>query len=286
VNQLLTRAKRMVPGRIRAMLRPSPANGPERELGDYLLAAAKRFSASIGGDPSSLDRTALLDVIGNRAIVKQTGEAHQFLQTAFLPDYENNLYTYYEQQQFMILLAFLSYPLRGPGALDAQLLPYAAAARRLPEMHVLDYGAGIPFGLIHLLRTQPGKVRSVTLCDLDLVHAKFARFVVEELLGAAQVRVIHSTDPNALPNLAGNFNFVFGKDIFEHLLQPEAHLRNILSACADRSLCYLDFTDHGERYLQHVTPLLSPLAKVMEEHGFTGTGPVASMSGWSRGGTA
>lgn len=286
MSQLLTRAKGLVPRQIRDMLRPAPVNGPERELGDYLLAAAKRFSTSIGGDPSSFDRTALLSVIGNRAIVKQTGEAHQFLQTAFLPDYENNLYTYYQQQQFMILLAFLSYPLRGPGALNAQLLPYAAAAEQLPEMRVLDYGAGIPFGLIHLIRSQPGKVRSVTLCDLDLVHAKFARFVLEELLGAEQVRVIHSTDPNALPDFAGDFNFVFGKDIFEHLLQPEAHLRNILSACSDRSVCYLDFTDHGERYLQHVTPLLSPLGKVMAEYGFTGSGLVASMSGWSRGGAA
>lgn len=284
-------AKALLPADLRKKLqeqrRSDSERGREEALGAFLLSAAAEFARERGGDAAALNAPALTELIKDRATLKRTGEALQLLQTAFMPSYEQHLYEYYRQLQYQILLTFLSYPYRGVGGLDAQLVPYETGAAALGEMDVLDYGAGVPYGLIELLRTQPGKVRSVTICDLDLIHVSLVEFILRKFLPADRVRVLRSRDSNALPDLSGvSFNFCFGKDIFEHLLDPEPHLKNILAVAREDAVCMLDFTDHGERHLQHVTPFLSPLAEVMSAAGFTYAGKVKSLSAFTRGAAA
>lgn len=102
------------------------------------------------------------------------------------------------------------------------------------------------------------------------------------MLGREAVHFVRTTDADAIPQIRGPFNFCFGKDIFEHLNDPRSHLRNILKETADRTVCYFDFTDDGERYLQHVTPTLSPLAKDLASCNFEAIGQIRGMSGFLR----
>ena len=140
----------------------------------------------------------------------------------------------------------------------------------------------MPYGLIQLLRTRPEAVKSVTLVDLDLVHTRLSEHIVRGFIGD-RLTMIRKTDPESIPSLGRTkFNFCFGKDIFEHLNDPAPHLDNILKSTAKEAVCYFDFTDHGEKYLQHVTPLLSPLNAVVEAHGFEKTEVLAGMSGFKR----
>jgi hypothetical protein len=267
-----------------ATLRLFPRDsGFEAELGDFLLRSAAELSERVGGDVSALSRSGLRAVLANKGLIKQASEALQFLQTAFEPDYTSHLFPYYQQQQYVLLLAFLSYPLRGPGCLGPYTEPHHAAAELISgPLDVLDYGAGIPFGAIDLIRSRPGKVRSITVVDLDLIHTRLSEHVLVELLGREGVHFVRTTDADAIPKLRGPFNFSFGKDIFEHLNDPISHLRNILGETANHAVCYFDFTDHGERYLQHVTPTLSPLAKELTAWNFEAIGQVRGMSGFAR----
>lgn len=265
-------------------LRIHPRNDAREEaMGEFLLTTAAEFAQLQGGDISALSRPILREALRNKQALKLVGEAHQFLQTAFERDYYRNLFRYYHQQQYLLLLVFLSYPFRGPGCLGPYIEPYKAAARIVTEpLDVLDYGAGIPFGAIDLIRSEPGKVRSITVVDLDLVHSRLSEHVLVNLLGRENVRFVRTTDAETIPDLGGPFNFCFGKDIFEHLNDPGSHLRNILAATAANAVCYFDFSDHGERYLQHVTPTLSPLAEILESQDFRQLATVRGMSGFGR----
>lgn len=276
-------AKRLVPASIRRAIKGAPPEGGlEADLGTFVLAEAEALARQTGGDPSALSRPVVVETLRNRTAIKRASEAQQFLMTAFQPHYEQNLFPYYQQQQFPMLLAFLSYPFRGPGGLNAQILPYEAAADALPELDILDYGAGVPYGLIHLLRTRPERVRSVTLVDLDLIHTRLTESIVRGFIGD-RLTMIRNTDPNALPDFKSRtFNFCFGKDIFEHLTDPSTHLAHILASAAPNAICYFDFTDHGEKYLQHVSPHLSPLNALVEERGFAPLGMLAAMTGYRR----
>jgi hypothetical protein len=283
MNQLVRTVKGLVPASVRRAVKTArKGEGPEAALGAFVLAQAADYARSTGGDASALANATLGTFLHDRAAIKMAGEAQQYVMTAFQPDYERNLYPFYKQQEYMILLAFLSYPFRGPGSLNAQLQTYSAAADALPEMDILDYGAGMPFGLIQLLRTRPEKVKSVTLVDLDLIHTRLSEHIIRGFIGD-RLTMIRKTDPEAIPSFGRKkFNFCFGKDIFEHLTDPAPHLENILKATAKQAVCYFDFTDHGEKYLQHVTPLLSPLNAVVEAHGFEKAEMLAGMSGFTR----
>jgi SAM-dependent methyltransferase len=228
------------------------------------LDYAREYCAQTGGR---------LDVLQDRLvkrIVKRDRRGNEELQDlleAFLPDYESRLFEYYSYQQFFILMILLQYPF-----LEGGLWGYHEAYRRgadlLGEMHVLEYGCGIPYGLIDCLLTQPGKVKSIGLVDLDLVYTDFAEFVVRKIAPTVPLQVFRLRDAKTFPLLTARYNFFFGKDIFEHLHDPEGNLRKLLAASVDASVCYFDFNDHGMKVHQHITPDIRYLAKVMVEHGF------------------
>lgn len=283
MKQLVRTFARLVPASVRRAVKTARhGEGPEADLGRFVMSQVADYARSTGGDATAPTQPAVEAFLRNPAGIRAASEAQQYIMTAFQPDFEGNLYPFYKQQEYMMLLAFLSYPFRGHGSLNAQIQTYGAAADALPELDIVDYGAGMPFGLIHLLRTRPDAVKSVTLVDLDLIHTRLSEHIVRGFIGD-RLTMIRKTDPESIPSLGRKtFNFCFGKDIFEHLTDPVPHLENILKATAKEAICYFDFTDHGEKYLQHVTPTLSPLSAVVEAHGFAPIDRLGGMSGFRR----
>jgi hypothetical protein len=150
-------------------------------------------------------------------------------------------------------------------------------------MRILDYGAGLPFGIIHLLRTCPEKIESITIVDMDLVHTEFAEFILSDLCPDTRINFIKVTDPAKVPDFQDRtFNIIYGKDIFEHLHHPERYLRAILDGAEDICYCYFDFTDHGERWLQHVNPDLSHLQTITRDYFFKAIGKIGNLSEFVR----
>lgn len=280
-------ARRAIPYRarefFRELRRPSTERSKESSLGVFVLESCASFATEFGGDPTALRQEVLRSALSDRSLLKRSSEAHQFLQTAFQPNYVGDLFEYYQQQQYLLLLNLLSYPFRGAGSLDTQLAPYSVAEKMDGPIDILDYGAGIPYGAIDLARRNPAQIATITLVDLDLVHARIATWILSRLLpGAGRVVSLRTRDPNAVPDLGRTYNFVYGKDIFEHLLDPASHVHNITNHTASKAACLLDIRDHGERYLQHVSPNLTGLGAILEANGFTRLGVIAGQTHFAR----
>jgi SAM-dependent methyltransferase len=289
MNRTKALLKRILPARLRSLVKYNllPIPKKEREiahgLGLYILDRARDFSHSIGGQAEALSAIENLITHPKAEFFKNMNESHQYLQTIFSPDYEHNLYNYYLQQQYLILLTFLSYPFRSTSNLS--LAPFMVCSKKLKKMRILDYGAGLAFGSIYLLQTNPESVDAITIVDLDLIHTKFVEFIISTCFPDKDLRVFKLCNTEEIPVLGERqFNFIWGKDIFEHIHQPESVLRAILERAEDTSICYFDFSNHGEKYLQHIHPELSYLEEILTEFSFTRTGYMyEAMSEFTRG---
>jgi hypothetical protein len=250
------------------------------ELGRFILETARQYSQAIGGRPDGF-RECVVDCIIHREKLKLFNEVHQHLQTIFTPKYEERLFEYYQSAQYLLLLSFLSYPFAG---LASHVDPFVIASTKLGSLDVLDYGAGIPYGIIHLLRTCPEKVRSLTVVDLDLVHTAFSEYVLKSMAPKVPLTYFKLRDPEQIPELGDQkFNLLYGKDIFEHLKKPEPVFRTMLASAASECLGFFDLRHHGERYLQHVTPDVTWLVGVASQYSFRRAGEVGGLSMFWRG---
>ena len=254
---------------------PRDISARDLELGRFILEAGRQYSQAIGGRPDGF-RECVVDCIIHRDKLKLFNEVHQHLQTIFTPNYEERLFEYYQSAQYLLLLSFLSYPFAG---LASHVDPFVVASTKLNSLDMLDYGAGIPYGIIHLLRACPEKVRSITVVDLDLAHTAFSEYVLKSIAPEVPVTYFKLRDPTHIPGFgAQKFNVLYGKDIFEHLTQPEPVFTAMLSSAAPECLGFFDLRHHGKRYLQHVAPDVTWLAELAKRHSFERTGEVAGLS--------
>jgi hypothetical protein len=246
--------------------------------GTLLMNYAREVCSQIGGNSEVFDARIA------KRITEQDRRGNEELQDlleAFLSDYEGHLFEYYSYQQFFMLLIFLQYPFH-EGWLWNYHEPYRRGAAQLAEMHVLEYGCGIPYGLIDCLLVQPGKVKSVSLIDLDLVHVNFAEFVIRKIAPEVSLQIYRLRHTEVFPELLGCHNFCFGKDIFEHLRDPEGNLRKLLATSSEESVCYFDFSHHGLKVHQHISPDIAFLNQVMVEHGFKAGERIGSCTEFTR----
>lgn len=256
---------------------PSTAS---RRMGRLLIDYAREFSLSIGGKPNAFD--SLIHGYIRKGSDPRYRRIYGDLLDLFMPNYQENIYPYYAAQQYHMLLEFLAYPF-GEG-IGSYVAPYRQGLPQTGPADVIEYGAGIPFGLIDALLTQPGCIRTITLIDLDLVHTHFVEFVLRRLAGDTPLHMYRLRDPHAFPDLEDKrYNFLFGKDIFEHVRRPEEKLERLIASAADSCVCYFDFRDHGEARYQHVTPQIAHLADTMRRAGFENRGAVGAVTEFTRG---
>lgn len=233
------------------------------EFAYFILDSAIEYSKHIGGDSGSFDRRL------KNLILNADNECNSIIQdilTAFMPDYEKNLYQYYKNQEYLIFYRFLTYPFND--GMSCYFLPYEKALARFQSNDILDYGSGIPYGLIYSLLNKRNSINSVTLIDLDLIHLDFAQFLIKKIVPDIKLNVYKLRDTNSFPEIEGKYNFFFGKDIFEHLTDPLKNLKELMNYSKPEAICYFDFQDHGEKIYQHLTPNIGYLSDEMIKMGF------------------
>lgn len=238
--------------------------GDKSVRGMQYLDFAKEFIASTGGISEGFEKRVIQSIksTNNNHII-----IHADLMDAFMPNYEKNLFQYYQYQQYDLLFRFLQYPFMS-SSLIYYTHPYDKAIGLLDEIHVVDYGCGIPFGLIETLISKPMKVKSATLIDLDLVHMDFVSFIIKKISPDLSLTVHRLKDTKMFPPLKNSYNLFIGKDIFEHLHNPEKNLRKLISHSANESICFFDFANHGVVKYQHISPNIAFLSNIMEEYGY------------------
>jgi len=245
---------------------------------NFILDSAIEYSKKINGDVSSFDRN-LKGLIKN--CENDCNSVIQDILTAFMTDYKNNLYQYYKNQEFLIFYRFLSYPFSSD--LSNHFLPYQKGLLRYKSYDILDYGAGVPYGLINSLLKENNRIRSVTLVDLDLVHLQFVEFLIKKISPNIELNIYKITDTDFFPKIEGKFNFFYGKDIFEHLEDPLKNLKKLMDYSMPESVCYFDFNDHGEIIYQHLSPNLLFLSDEMINMGFRKGDNVSGLSEFIKG---
>ncbi|MCD4677786.1 MAG: hypothetical protein K8S18_17585, partial [Desulfobacula sp.] len=89
------------------------------EFANFILTSAIEYSKKINGDIGSFDRRL------KNLIINSENDCNSIVQdilTAFMPNYEKNLYQYYKNQEYLIFYRFLAYPFMN--SLSSYFLPY------------------------------------------------------------------------------------------------------------------------------------------------------------------
>lgn len=263
-NELKQHIKLLIPPTIRNyLLKKIKGKKINIEFANFILNSAIEYSKHIGGDVGSFDRKL------KNLILNSEDDCNSIIQdvlTAFMPNYEKNLYQYYKNQEYLIFYRFLTYPFKSN--MSSYFLPYEKSLARFQSNDILDYGAGIPYGLIFSLLNNKKSINSITLIDLDLIHLDFVQFLISKIAPNIKLNVYKLTDTDSFPKLEGKYNFFFGKDIFEHLSNPLKNLKELMNYSKPGAVCYFDFQDHGEKIYQHISPDIGFLSNEMIKMGF------------------
>jgi hypothetical protein len=201
----------------------------------------------------------------------------------FAPDFRRRLGEYYHFQDLPLLMTFLSYAANGQLLTSNYVEPYRIARERLGRMSVLELGAGLPHGLFcHVRRDGTSWCSHATTVDVDATPAHFVAFWCDR--HGLSHRAI-SADAAVAPDLSGleGVDFVFAKDIFEHLTDPSAALQRVLAIASPRAVLALDLEDKGDVEYQHVSPRLQQLIPMVERAGFGRLTTTGNLSIFARG---
>ena len=186
----------------------------------------------------------------------------------FAPDFATRLDEYYRYTDLQLTLTLFTYS-GNAALLDANYLrPYRIARERLGRFSILEVGAGLPHGLLYgVFANDPLPCTSLTTVDIDGVPARFVAFFCRRH-GIPHRWIVATAGQATAVGADGSFDFVFAKDIFEHLVDPVPALDDLLRSASNRAILALDLDDKGEVVYQHVSPALGPLRQRVAAAGF------------------
>lgn len=187
---------------------------------------------------------------------------------AFAPDFAARLDDYYRYTDLQLTLTLFAYSANAAMLEQNYLRPYRIAKDRLGRFAVLEVGAGFPHGILHgVFSGEATAYASVTTVDIDGVPARcFEFFCRRHRIPHQWIKAVAGA-PSAIGG--GPFDFVFAKDVFEHLTDPMPVLDDILRVASSRAILALDLEDKGDVVYQHVSPALAPLRERVQSAGFT-----------------
>jgi SAM-dependent methyltransferase len=228
------------------------------------------------------------DTLGRDEFVERSEERLGFTETSrvsahladlwalFAPDFRDRLPEFYRALELPNLLRYIDYTCDEQFIVNSYVAPYELACDQLGSLHVLEIGGGIPHGLIRLQSVRPGIIASASLNDVDALYSRFAIWFCErERISSEWIPAV-AGQASALPT--NRFNFIFAKDVLEHLHDPEAMLEQIVRAATPEAILALDLGDKGPRVHQHVTPDLTPLEAVLRTRGWNAVAIRGSMT--------
>ena len=186
----------------------------------------------------------------------------------FAPDYTRRLPEYYSLFEYHATITMLDYANRPDLISESYIRPYQMARERLGCMSVLELGGGIPHGLVHnVLYGASESFNKLTLVDIPGVFSDFVEwFCSQKRLPFSHV--VATAGKTAILPRDDRYEFVFAKDVFEHLEDPMAVIREVLRVVSDGAILALDVLDRGVRKYQHITTDLSPVRNLLAEEGY------------------
>lgn len=200
----------------------------------------------------------------------------------FAPDYRQRLPEYYRAFELPNVMRMLEYARDRRHLQEYFVTPYELARAELGRFSVLEVGAGVPHGFLYEQLRKPGFVSKLTVNDIDATYTRFVEwFCRREGIPFELVPAV-AGEPATLPE-GGSHDFVFAKDVFEHVVDPRRLLEQIVRVASPRAILALDLEDKGARIHQHVSPRLMPLRADVEAAGFRELARSGNVTLFSRG---
>jgi hypothetical protein len=200
-----------------------------------------------------------------------------------LPDFRDRLDEYYKSQEAQLTMTFLAYAAQPQALNDNYMVPYRAMRERIAGVTVLEVGAGIPHGFLSLLfDAGAGWCDELTIVELDTIYARFTRWCCETRNVSFKHVLARAGQAPPIPPGAA-YDFVFAKDVFEHIDDPVKTIRDIVSVAKPAAFLALDLEDKGPVEYQHISPELSHLRQPVIDAGFRASGTTGHMTLFERG---
>jgi SAM-dependent methyltransferase len=261
--------------------------GPSDDLtyANRLLDEFHRFVVSEYGS-AALPREQFLELFWRHQRSGISRPANRYvgdLWYLFRPDFLQRLPEYYKTQELLLTMRFLGYAASTQFLQENYVEPYRLLLQRRSRSSVLEIGAGVPHGFVyHILTEGASWCRELVVVDVDAIYTSFVKwFCVEHQVPHRVVNVEAGRAP-VLPE-SGAFDFVYAKDVFEHLDDPAAVVDAIVRVAAPGALLALDLEDKGDVIYQHISPSLTHLKPVVTQSGFTAIGQSGTMTMFERG---
>ena len=213
----------------------------------------------------------------------QNKDITTFLYDAFEPNYKNNLNNYYKLLEKQIFFRFLEYSIN-PKLIKkkySDIYDFAFEEINKP-LEILEIGGGVCHGLIYNLWKKKGNFyKNLIYIEADMLHAEFTTWFCEKYKIPLTKKIFPASKTPTITGL--NYNFVFAKDIFEHLDNPETLINEL--CCNNESshaLLCLDLEHKGPVTTQHINPNLPVLKEILFKNNFKVIKKFGDISVWKK----
>lgn len=245
--------------------------GPDSDYGEWLLDQVYEFvSSSCPAYVLPRERfRALMQEYQDPAHLRRFNRYLGDLWYLFEPDFQTRLHEYYRSQDLPLMMTLVAYARNASMLRDHYLRPYELALGRFGALSILEYGAGVPHGFLNAVHARGTDFcRELTSVDIDGTPARFLEtFCRSRKIPHRRIQAIAGESVS----FSGSelFDFIFAKDVFEHLLDPEFAVEQILARAGPQTILALDLDDKGTVTYQHVSPALEPLKYRVQKAGFS-----------------
>ena len=193
------------------------------------------------------------------------------LERLFDPNYkiDDDVETHYKLNEKKILLKFIIYSINTKLIKKKFVDIYDFAISQINDpLKVIEIGGGIPHGFIYSYwKRKKIFFDHIHYIDANLLHSDFVKWYLQNNNISHSIELFPAAKTPKIDNI--DFNFIFAKDIFEHLDNPDILIENIISKVTnDKTLLCLDLEHKGEKTVQHINPNLPILKKKLENNNF------------------
>ncbi len=187
-----------------------------------------------------------------------------FLHEAFEPNFKDNLNSYYKMFEKQIFFRFLEYSINPKLIKKKYSDIYNFAFDQIGKpLEILEIGGGVCHGLIYnIWKEKENFFNKLTYLEADMLHTEFITWYCKQNSINLEKKILPASKTPSLDGLT--YNFVFAKDIFEHLDDPEKLINELVSNDqSSNALLCLDLEHKGPLTTQHINPDLPVLKKIL-----------------------
>ena len=187
----------------------------------------------------------------------------------FNPTFDDDIEFHYKYYENNIFFKFILYSTNIKLINNKYSKIYEFAISEIDEpLDILEIGGGLPHGFFYnIWKKDKYFFNSFNYIDANLLHAEFVDWYCKKIDIQHNLSLFPASKKPKIENT--KFNFVFAKDIFEHLDKPDLLIDDLIKNTKNKkNLLCLDLEHKGDKTVQHLNPNLPILKKKLINNKF------------------